>query len=85
MTDTDRAAILRTAGLQVTAQRLAVYGEVIRQPHASADAIAMAVRATLGAISVQTVYDALGALGGGRSRPPHPTRGVAGPVRSAGR
>jgi Fur family ferric uptake transcriptional regulator len=60
--DTDRAGILRTAGLQVTAQRLAVYGEVIRQPHASADAIAVAVRATLGAISIQTVYDALGAL-----------------------
>jgi Fur family ferric uptake transcriptional regulator len=53
---------LRNAGLQVTAQRLAVYGEVIRQPHASADAIAAAAREALGAISMQAVYDALGAL-----------------------
>ncbi len=62
MGDADHAGTLRAAGLQVTAQRLAVYREVIRQPHASADAIAVAVRATLGAISIQTVYDALGAL-----------------------
>jgi Fur family transcriptional regulator, stress-responsive regulator len=58
----DRAQVLRDAGLQVTAQRLAVYGEVIRQPHASAETVAAAVREALGSISTQAVYDALGAL-----------------------
>ncbi|HEY3723719.1 MAG TPA: Fur family transcriptional regulator [Acidimicrobiia bacterium] len=58
----DRAQVLRDVGLQVTAQRLAVYDEVVGRPHASADAIATGARAALGAISVQAVYDALGAL-----------------------
>ena len=58
----DRAQVLRDAGLQVTAQRLAVYGAVVGRPHASADTIATDARAALGAISVQAVYDALAAL-----------------------
>jgi Fur family transcriptional regulator, stress-responsive regulator len=62
VTDPDRADVLRNAGLQVTAQRLAVYGEVIEHPHARADAITAAVRDALGTISTQAVYDALGAL-----------------------
>ncbi len=62
MDGSDRAQVLRDVGLQVTAQRLAVYDGVVARPHASADAIATSARAALGAISVQAVYDALGAL-----------------------
>jgi Fur family transcriptional regulator, stress-responsive regulator len=59
---TDLAALLRQHGLQVTAQRLAVLRAVSRRPHIIADAVAEAVRAEIGAISMQAVYDALGAL-----------------------
>jgi Fe2+ or Zn2+ uptake regulation protein len=58
----DPAELLRQRGLQVTAQRLAVFRAVAGQPHASADAIADAVRAEIGAISLQSVYDALALL-----------------------
>lgn len=54
--------LLRQHGLQVTAQRLAVLRAVARTPHGTADAIDKAVRAELGAISRQAVYDALGVL-----------------------
>jgi Fur family ferric uptake transcriptional regulator len=46
----------------VTAQRLAVLRAVTGQPHIAADAVAEAVRAEIGAISLQSVYDALGVL-----------------------
>jgi Fur family ferric uptake transcriptional regulator len=46
----------------VTAQRLAVLRAVAAQPHIPADAVAEAVRAEIGAISLQSVYDALGVL-----------------------
>jgi Fe2+ or Zn2+ uptake regulation protein len=59
---TDPAELLRQHGLQVTAQRLAVLRAVSRQPHIAADAVAAAVRAEIGAISLQSVYDALGVL-----------------------
>ena len=55
-------ALLRAAGLRVTGQRLAVYDEVVRRPHADADSIAVATRAVLGRISTQAVYDVLRAL-----------------------
>ncbi|HEX4953727.1 MAG TPA: Fur family transcriptional regulator [Thermoanaerobaculia bacterium] len=58
----DAADLLRRHGLQVTAQRLAVLKAVSRQPHATADDVAEAVRAEIGAISRQAVYDALSAL-----------------------
>jgi Fur family ferric uptake transcriptional regulator len=54
--------LLRRHGLQVTAQRLAVLRAVTRQPHSTADDIDGAVRAELGAISRQAVYDALAAF-----------------------
>ncbi len=54
--------VLRTAGLQVTAQRLAVFRAVEASPHAMADDIIHAVRSELGAISRQAVYDALNAM-----------------------
>jgi Fur family transcriptional regulator, stress-responsive regulator len=59
---TDAAALLRERGIQVTAQRLAVLRAVAGQPHISADAVAEVVRTEIGAISLQSVYDALGLL-----------------------
>jgi len=58
----DVEALLRGRGIQVTAQRLAVMRAVAGQPHITADAVADAVRAEIGAISLQSVYDALGVL-----------------------
>jgi Fur family ferric uptake transcriptional regulator len=55
-------ALLRRHGLHVTAQRLAVLRAVSGQPHSTADDIDRAVRAEIGAISRQAVYDALGIL-----------------------
>jgi len=46
----------------VTAQRLAVLRAVEAQPHSTADAVAALVRGEIGAISLQSVYDALGVL-----------------------
>ncbi|HEU5085312.1 MAG TPA: Fur family transcriptional regulator [Acidimicrobiales bacterium] len=57
---TDAEELLRRHGLQVTAQRLAVLRAVARQPHRTADDLDKAVRAELGAVSRQAVYDALG-------------------------
>ncbi|MCP5523578.1 MAG: transcriptional repressor [Verrucomicrobiales bacterium] len=54
--------LLREHGIPVTPQRLAVLRAMSAMPHASADAIAEAVRADIGAISRQAVYDALGML-----------------------
>lgn len=60
----DPAELLRRHGLQVTAQRLAVLRAVSGHPHITADGVAEAVRAEIGAISLQSVYDALGVLVG---------------------
>ena len=48
--------------MQVSAQRLAVLRAVNDRPHSSADDIDKAVRAELGVISRQAVYNALGSL-----------------------
>jgi Fur family ferric uptake transcriptional regulator len=56
------ADVLRRHGLQVTAQRLAVLAAVSRFPHSTADEIAGAVRAEIGVISRQAVYDSLATL-----------------------
>jgi Fur family ferric uptake transcriptional regulator len=58
----DLASLLRGRGVQVTAQRLAVMRAVARRPHGTADEVAELVRAEIGAISRQAVYDALGLL-----------------------
>ena len=58
----DNDALLRRHGMQVTAQRLAVLRAVSDGPHSTADDIYTVVRAELGAISRQAVYDALAAL-----------------------
>ena len=46
----------------MTAQRLAVLRAVAGRPHGTADAIAEDVRAEIGAISRQAVYNVLGVL-----------------------
>jgi Fur family ferric uptake transcriptional regulator len=56
------ADLLRERGIQVTAQRLAVLRVVSGHPHITADAVADAVRTEIGAISLQSVYDALNVL-----------------------
>lgn len=56
------ADVLRAAGLQVTAQRLAAYRAVHDAPHATADAVCVSVRAAIGTVSRQAVYDALNAM-----------------------
>jgi len=54
--------LLRQHGLQVTAQRLAVMRAVASHPHATAEELAETVRAAIGSISRQAVYDTLGVL-----------------------
>lgn len=56
------ADLLRERGIQVTAQRLAVLRAVSTAPHATADAVAELVRAEIGSISRQAVYDTLALL-----------------------
>src|SRR3569833_1631123 len=53
---------LHTAGLRVTAPRLAVYTAVVDGPHWEAEAIADAARKRLGTLSTQAVYDNLHTL-----------------------
>ena len=58
----DVEQLLRQSGVQVTAQRLAILQAVSAHPHATADELADDVRAVLGSISRQAVYDSLGVL-----------------------
>ena len=53
---------LRSSGLQVTAQRLAIMQAVTDTPHATAEELTEVVRSSIGSISRQAVYDTLGAL-----------------------
>lgn len=57
----DPAARLSAAGLRITAPRIAVLRVLGRRPHATTETIAQAVRAELGAVSTQAVYDVLNA------------------------
>lgn len=54
--------LLRERGVQVTAQRLAILRAVAERPHATADDLTEEVRAVIGSISRQAVYDTLGVL-----------------------
>lgn len=56
------AELLRSNGVQVTAQRLAVLKAVAAQPHITADGVTDSVKDEIGAISRQSVYDALGVM-----------------------
>lgn len=58
----DNAALLRRHDMQVTAQRLAVLQAVSDRPHSTADEIDKVVRTAIGAISPQSVYNAVGTL-----------------------
>lgn len=60
-TDASRSSLLRDAGLRVTQPRLAVLQALESRPHAAADTVLQAVRATL-PVSTQAVYDVLNAL-----------------------
>lgn len=54
--------LLRRHGVQVTAQRLAIMRAVSSRPHCTADELTDDVRAVIGSISRQAVYDTLGVL-----------------------
>lgn len=58
----ESADLFRQKGIQVTAQRLAVWRAVQARAHITADAVAEAARAEIGSISLQSVYDALAVL-----------------------
>jgi len=58
----DAESRIRGAGLRVTRPRVAVLHAVHEHPHADTDTIIGAVRADLGEVSTQAVYDVLRAL-----------------------
>jgi Fe2+ or Zn2+ uptake regulation protein len=55
----DAVALLRSAGLRVTAPRRSVLTWLERHPHATAEAVRAGVREELGSVSHQAVYDVL--------------------------
>lgn len=63
MTTTDRVdeprELLRSHGLRVTSPRIAVLDVVASAPHITAEEVTGRLRERLGAVSTQTVYDAL--------------------------
>jgi len=59
----DAAADLRAAGLRVTRPRLAVLAALRGNPHASVETVSATVRAEIGSVSLQAVYDVLRVLG----------------------
>ena len=61
MSDVSVAQQLRQAGLRVTAPRHTVLEWLAANPHATADQVSVGVRARLGSISIQGVYDVLAA------------------------
>jgi Fur family transcriptional regulator, stress-responsive regulator len=61
-TTVDYEEMLRDADLRVTRPRLAVLTAVFERPHADTAALIEAVRADLGDVSPQAVYDVLRAL-----------------------
>jgi len=70
--------LLRGADLRVTRPRMAALTAVYEHPHADANSIVDAVRRDLGEVSVQAVYDVLGALTeAGLLRRIQPSRSVA--------
>ncbi|ADG80536.1 Ferric uptake regulator, Fur family OS=Tsukamurella paurometabola (strain ATCC 8368 / DSM /CCUG 35730 / CIP 100753 / JCM 10117 / KCTC 9821 / NBRC 16120/ NCIMB 702349 / NCTC 13040) OX=521096 GN=Tpau_3965 PE=3 SV=1 [Tsukamurella paurometabola] len=50
---------LRSVGLRITAPRVAALGYLDDHPHATADDVAEHLRAQLGTVATQTVYDVL--------------------------
>ena len=69
---------LRSCGLQVTAQRLAVMEAVTTSSHATTEELTEVVRGKIGSISRQAVYDTLGVFADkGLIRRIQPTGSVA--------
>jgi Fur family ferric uptake transcriptional regulator len=62
LTEVDAVALLRTAGLRVTAPRTAVLTQVHAHPHSDVETIVTEVSRELGSVSRQAVYDVLYAL-----------------------
>lgn len=58
----DYAEALKSHGLHVTPQRLAVLRAIADRPHCTADDVSEAAKSDIGAISRQSVYDALSVL-----------------------
>jgi Fur family transcriptional regulator, stress-responsive regulator len=58
----DDTVALRSAGLRVTAARLAVLDAARRGDHQTVEEITAAVRQRIGSVSTQAVYDVLAAL-----------------------
>lgn len=58
--DTTPDALLRRAGLRVTATRTAVFDALAAHPHSSAEDVFASIRVTLPGTSMQSVYNALG-------------------------
>lgn len=54
-----RAEQLRAVGLRVTAPRVATLDWLAEHPHATAEQVADGVRARLGSVSTQAIYDVL--------------------------
>ena len=55
-------AVLRSAGLRVTAARLGVLEALDRRPHSDTETIIAEVRGSVGSVSPQAVYNVLAAL-----------------------
>jgi Fur family transcriptional regulator, stress-responsive regulator len=71
--DSSPEALLRGAGLRVTAPRVAVLRALAGHPHSTAEDVASRVRNELGSVSTQAVYDVLHAcVGAGLVRPIEP-------------
>jgi len=58
----ERAELVRSAGLRVTASRVAVLHSLARCPHADTETVIRQVRAELGSVSPQAVYNVLAAF-----------------------
>jgi Fur family ferric uptake transcriptional regulator len=58
----DLVAMVRSAGLRVTASRVAVLAALARQPHSGTESVIRSVRAELGSVSPQAVYNVLAAF-----------------------
>jgi Fur family ferric uptake transcriptional regulator len=54
--------VLREHGLRVTRQRVAVLSALAQSPHSGADTVLSLVRADVGQVSTQAVYDVLNVL-----------------------
>jgi Fe2+ or Zn2+ uptake regulation protein len=58
----DPAQALRERGLRVTKQRVSVMAALAARPHSGAEAVIGSVRADVGQVSTQAVYDVLNTL-----------------------